>query len=165
MWVDSIWNCSRNFDYKLFLSHVIQDQPASFMNTQHVYFFSPCIIWSLHGSYNTHPSPLVPYNHAYPKWGLIHRDRVMQLMKHALYLQATTAGYLRLLCGQSITLGMSNSDTNSGLGGHLSLKEILFMTNEKLPETQHSATKEKIKIFDIFICYTTSSWSNFTSEW
>ena len=35
---------------------------------------------------------LLPYNHECPKWGLIQRDRVMQLMKQALYLQATTAG-------------------------------------------------------------------------
>ena len=38
-------------------------------------------------------APLVPYNHACPKRGLIHQDRVMQLMKQALYLQATTAGW------------------------------------------------------------------------
>ena len=36
--------------------------------------------------------PLVPYNYVCPKQGLIHRDRVMQLMKQALYLQASTAG-------------------------------------------------------------------------
>ena len=39
---------------------------------------------------------LVPYNHACPKWGLIHRDRVMQLMKQALYLQATMAGSIKV---------------------------------------------------------------------
>ena len=36
---------------------------------------------------------LVTYYYACPKGGLIHRDRVMQLMKQVLYLQATTAGF------------------------------------------------------------------------
>ena len=35
---------------------------------------------------------LVQYNHACPKRGLIHQDKVMQLMKQVLYLQSTTAG-------------------------------------------------------------------------
>ena len=53
-----------------------------FMNTQQIINFSLHVI----------ASPLVPYNYACPKRGLIHWDRVMQLMKQALYLQATTAG-------------------------------------------------------------------------
>ena len=35
-----------------------------------------------------------PAFHACPKLGLIHRDRVMPLMKQGPYLQATTAGFL-----------------------------------------------------------------------
>ena len=38
--------------------------------------------------------PLIPYTHAWPKQGMIHQDRVMQLMKQALYLQANTAGFM-----------------------------------------------------------------------
>ena len=45
-------------------------------------------IWAVHNI----AGPLVPYNHACPKPGSIHRDRVIQYMKQALYLQATTAG-------------------------------------------------------------------------
>ena len=35
---------------------------------------------------------LVPYNHAHPKRGLIHRDRESSVIRTLLYLQATTAG-------------------------------------------------------------------------
>ena len=43
--------------------------------------------------------PLVPYNHACSKRGLVHRDRVMQLMKQVLYLQATMAGSFIIIGG------------------------------------------------------------------
>ena len=36
--------------------------------------------------------PLVPYNHACPKRGLIHRDRESSVIRPLLYLQATMAG-------------------------------------------------------------------------
>ena len=63
--------------------HVIQHHPASFMNTQQIIFTYRFSIFTIIAG------PLVPYNHACPKWGLIHRDRVMQLMKQALYLQGS----------------------------------------------------------------------------
>ena len=37
--------------------------------------------------------PLVPYNDACPKRGLIHRDRDSSVIRPLLYLQATMAGY------------------------------------------------------------------------
>ena len=37
--------------------------------------------------------PLVPYNHAFPKRGLIPRDRESYVIRPLLYLLATTAGY------------------------------------------------------------------------
>ena len=37
--------------------------------------------------------PLVPYNHACHKRGLIHRDRESSIIRPLLYLQATTAGF------------------------------------------------------------------------
>ena len=61
---------------------------------------SLCIMWSfnLH-THITHiqdvhniEGPLVPYNHACPKRGLIHRDRESSVIRPLLYLQATTAG-------------------------------------------------------------------------
>ena len=75
-------------------------------------FFSPChsIFWRwpylithIQDIHNL-AGPLVPYNHACPKRGSIHRDRVMQLMKEALYLQATTVGFQsRTLYNQALT--------------------------------------------------------------
>ena len=56
--------------------------------------------YKLHKGYIA--GPLVPYNHACPKQELIHRDRVMQLMKQALYLQATTAGYNVIVTNREI---------------------------------------------------------------
>ena len=67
------------------------------------------LLWSIfQSSYNTHIThiqdvhnivgPLVSYKHACPKQRLIHQDRVMQLMKQALYLQATTAGLRHKYC-------------------------------------------------------------------
>ena len=56
-------------------------------------------LWT-HSSYITHiqdvpniAGPLVPCNHALPKWGLIHRDRESSVFRPLLYLQATTAGF------------------------------------------------------------------------
>ena len=64
--------------------------------------------------------PLVPYNHACPKRGLIHRDRVMQLMNQALYLQATMAGWVQLnllqifqsVIGKTVGILLTNKDAS-----------------------------------------------------
>ena len=58
------------------------------------------VVFQLSQTYNTHPevhniaSPLVPFNYACTKWGLIHRDGESSVIRPLLYLQATTAGQL-----------------------------------------------------------------------
>ena len=59
------------------------------------------------------------YNHACPKRGLIHWDRVMQLMKQALYLKATTTGYK--IKSKSLEINIAVAKVNLGDEWQISL--------------------------------------------